>query len=168
MTRLFVAVYPNSAAIEALLALPRPDTAGRAMGATRTLARDAEVPRLGGTRRGLRGPRRGAGRADDRARCSGPLGRLGRDALVVPVRGLERVASDVARCTAAFGRSADRPFEGHLTVARLRRWDRSGLTDLMLSASWPVDEVVLVESQLRPTGAVHTVVSRHPLAATGS
>ena len=46
------------------------------------------------------------------------LGRLGQ-AVVIPARGLEALAGEVRRATAALGRPDDRPFVGHLTIGWL-------------------------------------------------
>jgi RNA 2',3'-cyclic 3'-phosphodiesterase len=94
--------------------------------------------------------------------------RLGRAVLCVPVEGLEDLARAVRRATAPFNRSADRdrPFAGHLTVARApRRGSISGgLTGIPVSASWPVGEIALVSSETRADGARYAVVSTERLA----
>ncbi|HKN38908.1 MAG TPA: hypothetical protein VJ456_07365, partial [Acidimicrobiia bacterium] len=95
------------------------------------------------------------------------LGRFGRRILHVPVGGLERVAAAVVDTTAAVGRPPeDRPFAGHVTLARTR--DRRGadlrpLAGLPVAASWPVREVCLVESRIHPHGARYEVVERFSL-----
>jgi 2'-5' RNA ligase len=63
-----------------------------------------------------------------------------------------------------------RAFRGHLTIGRVRspRGVRE-LTAAVVAAgapafgSWTAAEVILYESRLRPTGALYTPVSRHPL-----
>lgn len=88
------------------------------------------------------------------------LTRLGRDALVVPASGLDGVANEVADRTRRLGeRGGDRPFRGHLTVARLRRrtppprrWEEVDLT-------FPLAGVELISSTLTPTGAVHETLA---------
>jgi len=68
-----------------------------------------------------------------------------------------------------------RPFRGHLTIGRVRS-ARGGrpLAGAVKRAgtpafgSWTAAEVVLYESRLRPTGAVHVPVSRHRLRGRGA
>ena len=91
--------------------------------------------------------------------------RLGRGVLHVPVAGLEEVAAEVVARTAALGRPPeDRPFVGHLTLARARdRVDWRPLVGRPVTARWPVTEVALMESRLHPRGARYSVVERLPL-----
>jgi 2'-5' RNA ligase len=86
------------------------------------------------------------------------LGRFGRRVLHVPVSGLEAVATAVGEP------SDDRPFHGHLTLARAR--ERRGV-DLRPfdgvacgPVEWTVDEVTLVRSHLGRGGARYEVVQR--------
>jgi 2'-5' RNA ligase len=90
-------------------------------------------------------------------------GRFGKRVLQVPVAGLGEVASAVLVATRDVGRPPeDRPFNGHLTLARARDRRRGvdlrALTGAPLAASWPVGEVCLVESHLHPHGANYQVV----------
>jgi RNA 2',3'-cyclic 3'-phosphodiesterase len=105
------------------------------------------------------------------AACEATIGtgvrRLGAGALVVPVSGLDEVAAAVAAAVGRYG-GDDRPFRGHLTVARRRRGapapDR---TVMPTGGTWVVGEVLLVRSELGkgPGGtARHTVVARVALA----
>ena len=84
--------------------------------------------------------------------------RLGRDVLCLPVDGLDSLA-------AAVDPAPERPFRGHLTLAR-RRSGRLplgvGLVDPE-PVSWEVGEVTLVSSRLLPSGAEYEVVDRVPL-----
>ena len=64
----------------------------------------------------------------------------------------------------------NRPFRGHLTVGRVRSARGSAELAKTIAAvgaadlgAWTATEVVLYESRLKPTGAVYTAVSRHPL-----
>jgi RNA 2',3'-cyclic 3'-phosphodiesterase len=70
------------------------------------------------------------------------------------------------------GDAPPKPFTGHVTLARLnglRRPDAQRLADFAHGCvdrrfgAWTADAVHLVESDLRPGGAVHTVVERVPL-----
>lgn len=89
------------------------------------------------------------------------LGELGRLAVAVE-QALEPLG---------FPREA-RPFRGHVTIGRVRspRGGRALAAALetagaMAFGTWTASEVVLYQSQLRPSGAVHTAVSRHPFGA---
>ena len=63
-----------------------------------------------------------------------------------------------------------RAFHPHLTLARLDRTPASEARRLAqlhsqaeFTAEFAVDHVALVKSELRPSGSIHTVLSRHPL-----
>jgi len=59
----------------------------------------------------------------------------------------------------------ERPFRGHLTLARFReRVLRPALPPVDLGAV-PLRTLALVRSELRPGGAVHTPIARFPLGA---
>ena len=94
--------------------------------------------------------------------------RLGRSVLVLPVAGLAGVAAAVEEALSGAGLPPEeRPFRGHLTVARAR--GRSplprGVSGAPLAARWVVDEVTLVESTLRGAkGSRYEVLERVPLA----
>ena len=89
-----------------------------------------------------------------------PVGRLGRNVLMLPVDGLDSLASAVADVTSALGRPEPRArFLGHLTLARLKGAPACGLVGEHLAAAWTVDEVQLVESTLRQTGAEYRTIS---------
>jgi 2'-5' RNA ligase len=157
--RLFVAVVPPDAVLEQVAALPRPDVEG-----LRWTMRDQWHVTL-----------RFLGRVDDaeataaadalaRAplpRCEatlGPeLGRFGRRVLHVPVAGLDELAAAVLGATAGLGAPPeDRPFRGHVTLARARSRrgvDLRPLTRDAIAGAWPVEEVVLMESHMNPKGA---------------
>ena len=98
------------------------------------------------------------------------VGRFGQRVLHVPVTGVEEVARDVVRLTAGLGKPPeDRPFAGHVTLARAagRRGPRVDLRPLCggpVSARWPLTDVVLFESHLHPHGASYEEVARFPLA----
>ena len=94
---------------------------------------------------------------------------FGRHVLHVPVAGLDDLAAAVAAAVAAVGvrvAADDRPFVGHLTIARSR--GRSGAADLRPAAGdaipeaarapWEVGEVTLVAS----AGGRYEVLARFP------
>jgi 2'-5' RNA ligase len=97
--------------------------------------------------------------------------RLGRSVLMVPVAGVDGVAAAVDDALASVGiRPAERPFTGHLTVARARGRAAlpRGLAGAAVAGRWLVDEVTLVESTLQGArGSRYTVLERVPLARPG-
>lgn len=111
------------------------------------------------------------GLAGERARVA-TLGtevrRLGGSALVLPVAGLDELAGAVQRAVGRFG-GEDRPFRGHVTLARVRR----GRPLPVMAApaaplTWTVDAVELVRSELGrgvDGTARHTKVATAPLAS---
>jgi RNA 2',3'-cyclic 3'-phosphodiesterase len=101
------------------------------------------------------------------ARLGPTVGRFGQRILHVPVAGLDAVAAAVLEATAGIGRAAeDRPFAGHLTLARVAkgaRVDLRGFAGAAMEGSWEVGDVCLVESRLSPGGARYEVVDRFTL-----
>jgi 2'-5' RNA ligase len=90
--------------------------------------------------------------------------RLGATVLCLPVGGLDALAGAVVAATADLGQPPeDRPFRGHLTVARARRGGLRGLPRLALAARWPVTELTLVASTLGREGARYEVLERFEL-----
>lgn len=166
--RLFVAVWPPAEVLDLVAALPRPGVVG-----LRWTSRDQWHVTL-----------RFLGRVADpgpvaealaRAAASvpGPLtavlgpgtDRFGQRVLHVPVGGLEPLATAVIAATAEFGEPPeDRPFHGHLTLARARgRVDLRPLCGVPISATWQVDSVSLVRSDLHPRGARYADLATAPL-----
>lgn len=96
---------------------------------------------------------------------------LGRGVLCLPVAGLDSVAEAVREATGAFNRSPDRdrPFVGHLTLARTRRGRAipRRLVGLPFEASWPVEEVRLVLSTTGSGGSRYETVSSVRLTGSG-
>ncbi len=93
--------------------------------------------------------------------------RLGRHNIVVPVHGVDDLGAAAADATRAFGPPREeRPFTGHLTVAR----GRSGrpvppeLTGQEVEAAWSVAELALVRSDLSSKGARYSTISTVTLA----
>lgn len=82
---------------------------------------------------------------------------LGDRSLVLPAAGADELAAVVRRATRDVGeRPPRRRFDGHVTLARLRRRARlDGLVGRRVDAAFTADEVALVESHLRPSGAVY-------------
>ncbi|MGH9187070.1 MAG: RNA 2',3'-cyclic phosphodiesterase [Acidimicrobiales bacterium] len=164
--RLFVAVLPPDAVLDRLAAVPpRPDRAGvrwtsrdqwhitlRFLGELADAVELAE--RLRPVIAGLP-----AGRA-----VLGPAVELLNPRIVsVPVAGLDTIAVAVVDATRDLGRPPeDRPFRGHITVARLKGL-RSGaaraLTGASLEARWDVTDVHIMQSRLSPHGASYESVA---------
>ena len=100
------------------------------------------------------------------AQVIGPPTRMGRAVLSLPVSGLDALAAAVIQATAVLGRPPeDRPYRGHLTLARAWRgsttlWSR---TDQLRSEAWEVRSLAIVSSHLRPTGARYETVAAVPL-----
>lgn len=168
MKRLFVAVWPPEEVLDRVAALSRPAIEGvrwtgrehwhvtlRFLGPVPEVQPVAEalaaLPRLGPTT-GILGP--ATGRFDQRI-------------LHVPVTGLDDVAAAVVQATAHLGKPPDdRPFHGHLTLARVAKHakvDLRPLTGTPVADTWTVDEVCLVESFPSPSGARYEVRLRLPL-----
>jgi RNA 2',3'-cyclic 3'-phosphodiesterase len=106
----------------------------------------------------------GAGVATPVAVAGPVVERLGRGVLCLPVAGLDDLVERVKAATAGIVvPEPDRPFKGHLTLARAKPGaDLRPLAGARLSASWPVEEVTLVASQTRPDGATYHVLARAP------
>lgn len=155
MTRLFVAVWPPEPVAAALAALDvRPEPGVRPVApenwhvTLRFLGDtdpDTVIERLAG--------------ADLPPACAvlGPaVERLGRNALVVPVSGVDELAAKIRETTADLGQPAQPRFRGHLTVARTRRDAPSAAIGTPFDAAFDVGEIALVDSRLTPDGARYT------------
>lgn len=163
--RLFVAVWPPADVVERLEALPRPARPGlrwttaaqwhitlRFLGSVA----DADFARLDAAMEE-------AARRPPLSAVAGPtLTRLGPGVLCLPVAGLDPLAAAVVERTAAIGEPAgDRPFRGHLTIARAGRGvDPRPRPPVAFSATWAVEEVTVVSSTLHRDGARYEVVAR--------
>jgi 2'-5' RNA ligase len=171
LVRVFVAVWPSPEVVARLTALPRPARAGirwttedqwhvtlRFLGEIT----ESEVALVKGALRPL-----GSVVPDGPVvAVAGPaLERLGPAVLCLPVAGLDEVAARVVALTSGIGAPVgDRPFRGHLTMARAGRGvNPRPLAPVPISASWSVDEVTLVASTLHPQGARYQVIDRYRL-----
>jgi 2'-5' RNA ligase len=160
--RLFVAVWPPDDVLDLIASMPRPDVEGlrwttpdqwhvtlRFFGSVELEAASAAL--------------RTASAPATTAELGPATGRFGERVMHVPVGGLEQVAKAVVRATKKVGKPPEpRRFSGHLTLARARDRRRGvdlrSLVGMAISASWPVTEVCLVESQLSSKGASYEVV----------
>ncbi len=84
-------------------------------------------------------------------RIGGYTRRLGTIALVVPVTGADGVAGAVTAVTAPVVPTGDRPFLGHLTLARLRPRAASPDPAEVTPLAWVADSVALVVSEPGPS-----------------
>jgi RNA 2',3'-cyclic 3'-phosphodiesterase len=162
--RLFVAVVPPAAVLDAIADLPRPDAPGvryttrdqwhvtlRFLGSAEI---DAAVAALGSVRA-----------ATAEVRLGPTVGRLGRDVVVVPAAGLDAVAAAVVDATADVGRPPEgRAFRGHLTVARLKTGGRAAIVGAAIDRSFVAKEIHLVRSHLGRGGARYEIVHTRALA----
>ena len=104
----------------------------------------------------------------DAVACDVTLGprveRLGRGVVMAPVHGLDAIALAVIDATSGAGRRPDdRPFRGHVTLARTKGAARCALVDQPVSATWRATEITLVRSDLHPHGARYTTVETFAL-----
>ena len=94
------------------------------------------------------------------------VGRFGHRILHVPVAGLDEAEAAVREATADLGEPPeDRPFRGHLTLARVAKGCRSTCGRCAASRSRGAGrstEIALVESRLSATGARYSVVATFP------
>ena len=90
----------------------------------------------------------------------------GRRLLQIPVDGLEALAAAVEQVTAPWGEPAeDRPYRGHLTLARVSGAARgpSSLAGAPVRAEWAVEAICLMASTVGPGGARYTPLATVPL-----
>jgi 2'-5' RNA ligase len=167
MARLFLAVWPSALVIEQLRAVPTTDQPGvrwvppENWHVTLRFFGDAEPDEI---RERLAGRR---GSLPSATAVFGPaVQHLGRRAFVVPVGGLEELASVVGEATADVGAPVGRrPFNGHLTLARVRRGTVAEAPTVSIAAEHRVTDVVLVHSDLTPAGATYRVIGRWATAS---
>ena len=167
MARLFVAVWPPADMVELMASLPRPEQPGvrwttvEQWHVTLRFLGEADVDAA-----------RGALAELEAASCQAVLGpgarRLGPSAFVVPVGGLDELAAGVERAMEGVGQPSPRDpsrFRGHLTLARLKGKARAVLdVSAVVSASWWVTSVALVQSHMHPQGARYETLAEVALA----
>lgn len=157
--RLFVAVQPPDAVLDAVARLRRPPrqdvrwTTRPQWHVTLRFLGDVEDPV----------PVVAALEAAPLVACTavaGPAVRtLGRGVVMVPVAGLDALAAGVVAATAGLGRPPEaRAFRGHLTLARSRRGRVGDLTGEEVDLPFPVEDVRLVRSHLGREVARYEVV----------
>ena len=151
--RLFVAAWPPAEVLDLLEAMPRPDEPG-----VRYTRRDQWHITLRFVGTAVIDDAHAAFESIVAPVAEAVLGpsvaRLGRSIVIVPVQGLDAVASAAVDATAHIGEPPDpRPFTGHVTLARLRNRAACGIAGHRLHATFAVDEIHLVRSRLHPHGA---------------
>jgi 2'-5' RNA ligase len=165
--RLFVAVWPSADVVDALADLPRPEVSGVRW---TTRGQWHVTLRFLGQVAGddLDGVTDAFGRIDvsSAGLVTAELGPatacLGRGVLQVPVQGLDELARVTVEATAGVGQPPDdRPFHGHLTLARARgrKGDLRRLRGTPLTARWKVAELTLVASTPHREGSRYEVVA---------
>ena len=150
VTRLFVALWPPDDVIKTLAGMPRPATAGvrwvavNRLHVTLRFLGEAEEASAVAALRPLRLPASTV--------ALGPtVRRLGRGVAMIPVDGVDDLAEAVVMATGHLGwPPPDRPFMGHLTVARLKGELPHSYAPV-IEASFPASEVTLV--RVEPSGA---------------
>jgi len=146
VTRLFVAARPSAAVVEALHRVERSDLSGvrwvppENWHVTVHFIGSADEARCAASLQALVAPAA-------EAVIGGRPGRLGADALVVPVDGLGSLAAKVRARFEGAGPRDNRPFVGHLTLARLRRRAACGVLAPFPTMGWRVDALGLLASE---------------------
>jgi len=166
LSRLFVAVWPPAEVLERVAALERPAVEGLRWTApdqwhvTLRFLGETDVAPVVDALRAVAVEPFGV-------RLGPAVGRFDHRVLHVPVSGVDDLARAVVSTTAGLGRPPDqRPFHGHLTLARVGKHARVDLRRLAgapLEATWEVSSFCLVESRLSPAGARYTVLERFDL-----
>lgn len=150
MARLFVALWPSADTLKALAEMPRPDvpgvrwTAPERLHTTLRFLGEADEPAAAEALEALRLPAVTV--------TLGPgVERLGRAVLMIPAEGADGLAAAVAAATGHLGQPPpERPFKGHLTVARFKHRPPPGYAPAV-KASFEAREIALV--RVEPSGA---------------
>ena len=164
MSRLFIAAWPPPAVVGTLRELPRETDAGIRWTTPdqwhitlRYLGKVDETAALDAF---------GTIEAHSSEAVVGPtIERLGSAIVMVPVAGLDELASIVEHVTSGIGETPHPDgFRGHLTLARLKGRAACPLDGVEVSARFGVDEIALVRSELHADGARYTTVARRDLS----
>jgi RNA 2',3'-cyclic 3'-phosphodiesterase len=170
MVRLFVAVLPPAPVIESLQSLPRPDD-GSVRWTTPsqwhvTMRFLGEVGDPSEVVEAVTGAV-GSVRATAVEAWLGPVTAWfpGHHVLQVPVAGLDDIAARVRAATSRWGAPDERPYSGHLTLARTcgREAPPRGLDGARVSVGFAVHGVAVMESARDPAGARYRVVAAVPV-----
>lgn len=164
MPRLFLAVWPTDDVAAELTALPRKDQRGVRFVSpenwhiTLSFLGEADPAAVVDAMDDARLP-------PARAVLGPAVDVLDERALVVPVAGLDDLATTVIRRIRSLGSHRPRNrFVGHLTVARVKpRVPMPVALGHSFRAEFDVDDVVLVSSRLHPDGARYEIIHSWPL-----
>lgn len=163
MNRLFVATWPPEHVVQRLSELqgaPQPGirwTTPDQWHVTLQFIGDADESVVRSVLNGLEASQCEISLGPATARFSGSVVHL-------PVRGADDLAAAVERSLAAIGLQRDKPFRGHLTLARARRGaDLRPFTGMLFEAAWTATDVTLVASRTESEGAKYSVLDRFPL-----
>jgi 2'-5' RNA ligase len=161
--RRFVGVWPPTAVLDLVESLHRPVGAGGRW--TRRDQWHVTLRFLGGAPLDeVVAALDGVGSGPVTAHLGPSVGLLGQGVLQVPVAGLDALAEDVVRRTAGLGRPPeDRPFVGHLTLARFAGAPPDGVLGQPIDASWTVDSIAVVASHLGGEAARYETEATIPL-----
>ncbi|HUR18056.1 MAG TPA: RNA 2',3'-cyclic phosphodiesterase [Acidimicrobiales bacterium] len=150
--RAFVAVWPPPEVVASLAGLPRPEVEGlRWTGPDQWHVTLRFLGEVDEDEAAWAFDTIGAG--TPAVAGMGPAtGRFGRRVLHVPVSGLDAVAAATVAATGGIGHPPeDRPFAGHITLARARHprgVDLRSLAGASIAGTWAVPEITLVASRL--------------------
>lgn len=162
VTRLFVAAWPNPETIECLVALTRSDETGIRRVPEENL--HITLRFLGDADPAMVIELLAAASFPAATAVLGPtVERLGRRQFVVPVTGVDTLATVVRSATSGIGEHDRRPFLGHVTVARNRPDATSALAGSPIAADFVINDVALVASDLQSTGVVYTTIASFPV-----
>lgn len=161
--RLFVAVWPSDEVGATLAGLPRPGVPGLRW--TRHDQWHVTLRFLGESDQEAAAAALADLAAQPAVAELGPVTRLlGQRIVVVPVDGLDELARTVVAATVGLGGSPeDRPFTGHLTLARAKGPVPPGTVGTPITGRFPVGEVCLVRSRTLPEGAAYETLERFSL-----
>jgi 2'-5' RNA ligase len=160
---LFVAVVPPAPVLDRLDALDRPAVDG-----VRWTTRDqwhVTLHFLGQAEEAPAAAALAGVAAEATAVVLGPwVELLGRHVVVVPAAGLSGLAAVVTAAFAGIGRPPeDRPFRGHLTLARVRRGSRFRPARQPFDERFVAEELVLLRSRTLADGARYEPVASRAL-----
>jgi RNA 2',3'-cyclic 3'-phosphodiesterase len=166
MPRLFVAVWPPDDVLDLLAGVERPAIDGLRW--TTSDQWHVTLRFLGDTGvEPVAAALAGVDAAPVRAELGPAVDRFDNRILHVPVHGLEPLAAAIVAATGALGRRPDdRPFRGHVTLARVGkagRVDLRRLAGVPLHAVFDADCFCLVQSRLSGAGSQYEVLERFPL-----
>lgn len=160
--RLFVAAWPDDATRSVLTSLPPPDPESFRVvppenwHVTLRFLGDVDVEATVAALAGTALPSATA--------VLGPVVEVLDGHLVVPVSGVDGLAAAVVDATRHLGSVPDRPFRGHLTIARRRaRGPGRFVPGGRLDAGFEIASVALVHSDLTPTGPRYRTIADLPV-----